>query len=92
MGPYIADFVCYDARLVVEADGGQHNESHADEVRDAWFFAEGFRVLRFWNNEILNNAEGVAQSIAMALFPQPEDKCTPHPAAPRPPSPAGGEG
>jgi very-short-patch-repair endonuclease len=37
IGPYIADFVCYDAGLVIEADGGQHNESYADEVRDAWF-------------------------------------------------------
>ena len=67
IGPYIADFVCYDARLVIEADGGQHNESKADNLRDAWFAANGFRVLRFWNNEILNNPEGVATIIAMAL-------------------------
>ena len=67
IGPYIADFVCYDARLVIEADGGQHNESKADNLRDAWFAANGFRVLRFWNNEILKNAEGVAAAIAMAL-------------------------
>jgi 2-isopropylmalate synthase len=67
IGPYIADFVCYDARLVIEADGGQHNESRADEARDAWFAGQGFRVLRFWNNEILKNAEGVAGAIAMAL-------------------------
>jgi len=67
VGPYIADFVCYDARLVIEADGGQHNGSKADNLRDAWFTANGFRVLRFWNNEILKNAEGVAAAIAMAL-------------------------
>ena len=67
IGPYIADFVCYDARLVIEADGGQHNESKADNLRDAWFAANGFRVLRFWNNEILNNPEGVATIIALAL-------------------------
>ena len=67
MGPYIGDFVCYDARLVIEADGGQHNELKADTLRDAWFAAKGFRVLRFWNNEILKNSEGVAAAIAMAL-------------------------
>jgi very-short-patch-repair endonuclease len=47
IGPYIADFVCYDERLVIEADGGQHNESKTDNLRDAWFAANGFRVLRF---------------------------------------------
>ena len=67
VGPYIADFVCYDARLIIEADGGQHSESMADKVRDAWFAGQGFRVLRFWNNEILSNPEGVAATIAMAL-------------------------
>jgi very-short-patch-repair endonuclease len=67
IGPFIADFVCYDARLVIEADGGQHNGSKADNLRDAWFAANGFRVLRFWNNEILKNPEGVAAAIAMAL-------------------------
>jgi very-short-patch-repair endonuclease len=71
IGPYIADFVCYDARLVIEADGGQHNESKADNFRDAWFAASGFRVLRFWNNVILKNAEGVAAAIAMALERSP---------------------
>ena len=67
IGPYIADFVCYDAHLVIEADGGQHSESSADTVRDKWFAAQGFRVLRFWNNDILKNPEGVAVVIAMAL-------------------------
>ncbi len=67
IGPYIADFVCYDARLVIEADGGQHNESKADNLRDVWFAGQGFRVLRFWNNEILSNPEGVATIIALAL-------------------------
>lgn len=67
IGPYTADFLCYDARLVVEADGGQHDESSSDRVRDAWFAEQGFRVLRFWNNDILNNPEGVATVIAAAL-------------------------
>jgi len=72
IGPYIADFVCFDERLVIEADGGQHNESMADETRDAWFTAQGFRVLRFWNNDILRNPEGVAASIAAALSNCPD--------------------
>ena len=87
IGPYIADFVCYDERLVIEADGGQHNKSKTDNLRDAWFAASGFRVLRFWNNEILKNAEGVAAAIAMAL-----ERSAPHPAPSGPPSPARGEG
>ena len=70
IGPYIADFICFDARLVIEADGGQHNKSCADMARDAWFAAEGFRVLRFWNNDILKNPEGVAFVIAGALRSQ----------------------
>jgi very-short-patch-repair endonuclease len=67
VGPYIADFVCYEARLIIEADGGQHAESRHDAVRDAWFAAQGFRELRFWNNDILRNPEGVAIEIGMAL-------------------------
>ena len=106
IGPYIADFVCYDARLVIEADGGQHNELQADRVRDAWFAGQGFRVLRFWNNEIHDNPEGVATIIALALkgeapltrplcghpLPQGERVDTTHPAGSWPPSPAREEG
>jgi very-short-patch-repair endonuclease len=67
IGSYIADFACYEVRLVIEADGGQHSESETDAIRDAWFAAQGFRVLRFWNNDILKNPEGVAHAIATAL-------------------------
>ena len=67
VGPYIADFACYEARLIVEADGGQHADSASDAERDAWFKAQGFRTLRFWNNDILTNPEGVATAIGMAL-------------------------
>ena len=67
VGPYIADFVCFEARLIVEADGGQHAESQHDAVRDAWFATQGFRVLRFWNNDILKNPEGIMIAIALAL-------------------------
>jgi len=51
IGPYVVDFVHFGARVVIEADGGQHNESESpgDERRDAWLKSQGFRVLRFWN-------------------------------------------
>jgi very-short-patch-repair endonuclease len=63
---YIADFVCLQHRLIVEADGGQHSEA-VDAHREAYLTAQGFRILRFWNNDILNNAEGVTLSILDAL-------------------------
>ena len=52
IGPYIVDFVHFGARIVVEADGGQHNESASDERRDAWLQSQGFRILRFWNDTL----------------------------------------
>ena len=67
MGSYVLDFVHFGARVVVEADGGQHNESTEDAQRDAWLQQQGFQVLRFWNNEILCNIEGVMTVIFNAL-------------------------
>ena len=64
---YILDFVCYDAKLIVEADGGQHSESARDVVRDAHFVAAGYRTLRLWNNDILANPDGVARMIIEAV-------------------------
>jgi very-short-patch-repair endonuclease len=64
---YIADFVCLARRLIVEADGGQHSESARDGRRDAYLEAQGFRVLRFWNNEIFDNEQGVLTRIFDAL-------------------------
>jgi very-short-patch-repair endonuclease len=66
IGTFIADFVCFGGRLIIEADGGQHSQD-ADGRRDAYLAGQGFRILRFWNNDILNNEEGVAQSILDAL-------------------------
>ena len=63
IGNYIADFVCYSERLIVEADGSQHAESPRDAARDAWFASEGFRVRRFWNAEILQNRQMVADTL-----------------------------
>jgi very-short-patch-repair endonuclease len=67
VGPFIADFICFEARLVVEVDGGQHAESLQDKRRDRWFAANGFHVLRFWNNEVLSNLEGVMTLVAQEL-------------------------
>ena len=67
IGPFIADFVCFDARLVIEVDGGQHADSSDDKRRDRWFAANRFQVLRFWNNDVLPNLEGVSTLIAEAL-------------------------
>jgi len=64
---YIADFLCYEHRLIVEADGGQHGDSPHDAERDAYLAAQGFRILRFWNNDILTNSEGVVTSILDAI-------------------------
>ena len=63
-GHYIVDFVCLEKCSVVEIDGGQHNTQQSyGEQRDAWLEQQGFRVLRFWNNEVLQNIEGVKEAI-----------------------------
>jgi len=70
IGTFIVDFVCFDARLVVELDGGQHGEDrHAarDAARTTWLEGEDFRVLRFWNNEVMDNVDGVLTAIVEAL-------------------------
>ncbi len=70
VGPYVLDFLCKDAKqiaLAIEADGDQHADSSADVARTAWLTANGYRVLRFWNGEILSNPEGVYEAILAAL-------------------------
>ncbi|MBC7952265.1 MAG: endonuclease domain-containing protein [Rhodospirillaceae bacterium] len=67
IGPYIVDFVCLECRVIVEADGGQHAESKHDMRRDAWLRSQGFTVVRFWNEEILEHIDGVEQRLAAAL-------------------------
>ncbi len=64
IGHFIVDFVCYEKSLIVEADGGQHAVEHEkDENRTLWLNSQGFRVLRFWNHEIMTNTEGVIETI-----------------------------
>ncbi|MDN5849631.1 MAG: endonuclease domain-containing protein [Nitrococcus sp.] len=71
IGPYVVDFAHFGARLIVEADGGQHNDAPHDEQRDNWLRAQGFTVLRFWNNEIMGNLEGVLATIMHAVANPP---------------------
>src|SRR3979411_1438362 len=63
---YVVDFVSFQRRLVVEVDGGQHAESEDDLRRTRWLKSQGFRILRFWNNEVLSNSGGVLDTIMVA--------------------------
>ncbi len=64
IGNYIADFVCQEEKLIIEVDGGQHMENkEADDARTAWLESRGYRVVRFWNNQVLNETESVWEEI-----------------------------
>ena len=67
IGNAVADFACRSARLVIELDGGQHSESDTDPVRTAMIEAHGYRVIRFWNNDVLENMDGVLEEILREL-------------------------
>ena len=67
VGPFIADFICYELRVVIEVDGGQHLDSRSDKRRDGWFAKNDFLVLRFWNYDVLSNLEGVLTSVMDTL-------------------------
>jgi very-short-patch-repair endonuclease len=76
IGNYIVDFVCHDHKLIVEADGGQHAEELAyDRKRDEWLLEQGFKVIRFWNDQILRETDAVLEqirlSVAASLSPAP---------------------
>jgi very-short-patch-repair endonuclease len=77
IGRFIVDFVCRERRLIVEVDGGQHADNTSDKVRDEWLACRGYRVLRFWNNDVLKNTDGVLETIAAALH----SESPPHPAS-----------
>lgn len=75
IGPYTVDFICRELRLVIEVDGGQHADNKDDVVRDQWFASRSYRVLRFWNNDVIANIDGVLTMIAQAL----REATPPHP-------------
>ena len=78
IGPYVADFACIEKLLVIELDGGQHQDQVSyDEQRTAFLQKQGWTVLRFWNNEVLDNLEGVLASIADALTAAPPSQPSP---------------
>jgi len=69
IGSYYVDFICLEKRLAVEIDGGQHAiQQDADAKRTRWLEGEGYRVIRFWNNDVLGNLDGVLESIRRALI------------------------
>ena len=80
IGKYIADFVCFEKRVIIELDGGQHalpRERLKDQERDRWLEAQGFRVLRFWDNDVFTNTEGVLEVIRETLLPSPSPQSPP---------------
>jgi very-short-patch-repair endonuclease len=82
VGPYFADFACHKSRIVVEVDGGQHmHADHAekDSARNAYLAKQGYRVLRFWNNDVLKNIDGVLTTIHDELMRGSQSQDAPHP-------------
>jgi very-short-patch-repair endonuclease len=72
IGPYYADFFSFAAKLVIEVDGGQHGEAQDyDARRTAFLESQGLRLIRFWNNDVLSNMEGVVATIAESMSPSP---------------------
>jgi very-short-patch-repair endonuclease len=67
IGFFIADFACIEHKLIIEADGGQHADNDNDIIRTVWLEKQGWRVLRFWNTDILANTSGVLETILKAL-------------------------
>jgi very-short-patch-repair endonuclease len=68
---YYVDFVCRERRLIIELDGGQHSERREDKRRDSRLCALGYRVIRIWNNDVIENLEGVLQTLLSELEKQP---------------------
>jgi len=72
LGCYIVDFVCMERLLIIELDGGQHAEQVGyDQLRDAWLRGQGYTVLRFWNNEVMQQLEGVLEKIRLTISGEP---------------------
>jgi len=96
IGPYVADFACLKARLLIELDGDHHAQDDIvvkDEARTRWLEKEGYRVVRFWNAELTGNLNGVLDTIYAALYGSPQSEAVALPTPPRPdgrPSPSRG--
>ena len=86
IGPYFADFASHQLKIVIELDGGQHADNAADEQRTSYLASVGYRVLRFWNNDVIENLSGVLSMIDTAV--QADRPPTPDPS---PPQAGGGE-
>ena len=67
IGSYIVDFICLEKNLIIECDGGQHAENKSDEERTSFLNSKGYKVIRFWNTDILKNKEGIFTEILKAL-------------------------
>jgi len=78
IGPFVVDFLCIEAALIVELDGGQHSDA-ADASRTAFLTKRGYRIIRFWNNEVNDSFDGVLRTIADALTEQKERRPSPYP-------------
>jgi very-short-patch-repair endonuclease len=84
IGPFIVDFICHESNLIIEVDGGQHQDNFEyDQRRDAWLTGQGYIVLRFWNNDVLQQTESVLEAIRLVMQRAP---------SPPTPLPQAGEG
>ena len=89
IGRYVVDFICLEETLIIELDGGQHAENiEYDQERDSWLRSEGYTVLRFWNNELMNETVGVLERIRLAIDSKVASSETLSPG----PSPVNGRG
>jgi len=71
IGDYIVDFISFEKRVIIEIDGSQHFEHESDDKRDRWFRGQGYKVLRFWNNDVMKNIDGVLEVIMKEISPSP---------------------
>ena len=81
IGRYIVDFVCFDKKVIIECDGNQHLiQQEKDKNRDKWFTNQGYKVLRFWDNDVLKNTDEILEAIYQACFSSKESAPSPQPS------------
>ncbi|WP_262296218.1 endonuclease domain-containing protein [Microvirga sesbaniae] len=94
IGPYVADFVCHSARLILEVDGSQHGSEsglRSDAARSAWLKMQGYQVLRFWNHDVMNQIDVVLDTIYAALYTASSNGAGADTPTPNPSPQGGGE-